>query len=312
MGPAPHARPHAPGDPAVRPAAPPPRRPAAPPPRRPAAPPPPPPRRALPARPHSDARSTRRLHARSIGAGGRPPERAVHWQPAERAPARPGGAAGGTLPPPKRLQLSPRKGPAAAADSWAGADPMSAEAPWEAFRSPKPRTFDYDPEAFSIPATDGRTVTQIVLDKRPDNAMVWKNAFGNTTAFCDVARPLALNARKDSVIPRVAIPPPPKGRRNLNSRDFVEALTHDFVPMPRAGQLPNDVTYSIWTGAGELGGRVKAGIAASLPFKEYCGKVHPAFFEEAKWTFRPPVDLRKLRKADADIFGAVPDVNVRY
>ena len=73
----------------------------------------------------------------------------------------------------------------------------------------------------------------------------------------------------------------------------------------RAGQLPNDVTYPIWTGAGELGGRVKAGNRRVAALQGVLRQGASRLLRGGpSGRFRPPVDLRKLRKADADILRA--------
>jgi len=45
--------------------------------------------------------------------------------------------------------------------------------------------------------------------------------------------------------------PPPKGRRNLNSVDFLGALSHDFCPIAggEKAKQPTDYSYAVWNGA---------------------------------------------------------------
>jgi hypothetical protein len=115
-----------------------------------------------------------------------------------------------------------------------------------------------------------------VFDGLSDNSMVQVNALHFSTAYTTTDRPLA----KPSTAPTPAMiqlkkdasrAPPPKGRRNLNSQEFLGALSHDFCPIANSAAdatQPTDYSYSVWRGNGE--NKIQPTVIQSLPVKEYC------------------------------------------
>jgi hypothetical protein len=97
---------------------------------------------------------------------------------------------------------------------------------WQAFRSPREPAFPKQPHAYVLKDYLLRPVTHRVYDGRVDNCTIQANALYHSTAFTTTDRPLAkpsstptlemLRLKKEST--KAA---PPKGRRNLNSNEFL-------------------------------------------------------------------------------------------
>ena len=145
-----------------------------------------------------------------------------------------------------------------------------------------------------------------------DNYTVQVQALHNSTAFTCTDRPLAkptvaLSKEMQQLKRDASKAPPPKGRRNLNSKEFLGtskcilkcaalfikcasvagkhepqipknkgkltglictgALSHDFCPIAGDEKRPTDYSYSIWQGNGNT--KIEPTDIQSLPVKEY-------------------------------------------
>ena len=134
--------------------------------------------------------------------------------------------------------------------------PLKMDRTWQTFRSSKTTAFPKPPQEYILKDYMLRDVTHRVYEGPADNEMVQTNALYCSTAFINTDRPLAKPTTAPSEQMRqlkrdAARAPVPKGRRNLNSVEFLGALSHDFCPIAghENATQPTDYSYTVWNGA---------------------------------------------------------------
>jgi hypothetical protein len=185
-----------------------------------------------------------------------------------------------------------------------GTPPLSTHCTWQTFRSNKTTAFPRAPHEYILKDYSLRDVTHRVYDGLADNYTVQVQALHESTAFTTTDRPLAkptvpLSIEMQRLKREASKAPPPKGRRNLNSQEFLGALSHDFCPISASGKIPTDYSYAIWAGNGTT--KIEPTVIQSLPVKEYGGKWHPSLYEEKVVKYAGPEDTRFLRYRNVDI-----------
>jgi hypothetical protein len=198
---------------------------------------------------------------------------------------------------------------------------MSTQCDWQIFRSPKPPAFANPVEHITCKDALGKDIS-FLMAETPDNRMIAVNALYHTLApMIEAERPLSKYSPRANK-KTVAKAPPPKGRRNCSSEEFLGSMSHDFVPVNvRPGaQMPSTdgMTYAIWApavssadGKGFSDHITQTGVQ-KLPTKKYGGSMHPGLYEEEVKIFQRPEDKGKLLKGNTDVLGMVANYQPRF
>ena len=184
--------------------------------------------------------------------------------------------------------------------------PLDQNGTWQAFRSPRKTAFPHPPQEYILKDYQLRDVIHRVYDGLADNYPIQNMSLFHTTAFCPTDRPLAKpTAARSAAMLRLrreaSKPPPPAGRRNLNSKGFLGSFSHDFCPnwtgedsQGNKVSAPLDATFSTWRANGKE--KIEPTSLFLLPVKDYGGKHHPSVHEEDITVYQPPTDTNGARK----------------